>query len=405
MNNNWKFTKLKDVCTFNKTSITPESGTVYSHYSFPAYDTSKKPEIEDGNDINSSKFLIKEGDILFNKLNVRFKRIWDINKYPGDNAICSTEFIIIQAKKIDRNYLLCLLNSYEFTKEMIFRSTGTSNSHQRINVNDIKDFEFKLPPKNIQKIIGNYIKIFNKKIAISQEINNNLEQLSNNIFRQYFISYEFPDKEGKPYKSNGGKFITTEYGEIPEKWNIINLKEICKFVKGKKPKIIEEKYFKDSKEYLTIDVLQGKEKLYCSKEKTIPIEKYDILMVMDGASSGELFYGKNGILGSTLAKIQVEEKYLEIIYKYLDYYNEEIKRNNTGSAIPHTDKGFVLNLQIAVPNDLNNINTIFRTIRDETIKNNQEIDRLTKLRDTILPKLMSGEIDVSEINFDLETEK
>ena len=52
-------------------------------------------------------------------------------------------------------------------------------------------------------------------------------------------------------------------------------------------------------------------------------------MVMDGASSGDLFYGKNGILGSTLAKIEVKDEYLEIIYKYLDYYNEEIKRNNT----------------------------------------------------------------------------
>ncbi|MBQ6444514.1 MAG: restriction endonuclease subunit S [Methanosphaera sp.] len=230
--------------------------------------------------------------------------------------------------------------------------------------------------------------------------NNNLEQLSNNIFRQYFILYEFPDNEGKPYKSNGGKFISTEYGEIPERWNIIKLKEICKFIKGKKPKNIEEKYFEDSKEYLTIDVLQGNEKLYGSKEKTIPINKYDILMVMDGASSGDLFYGKNGILGSTLAKIKVKEEYLEIIYKYLDYYNEEIKRNNTGSAIPHTDKGFVLNLKIAVPSDLDSINTIFRNIRDKTIKNNQEIEKLTKLRDTLLPKLMSGEIDVSGINFD-----
>ena len=96
----------------------------------------------------------------------------------------------------------------------------------------------------------------------------------------------------------------------------------------------------------------------------------------------------------------MKEEYLEIIYKYLDYYNEEIKRNNTGSAIPHTDKGFVLNLKIAVPSDLDSINTIFRNIRDKTIKNNQEIEKLTKLRDTLLPKLMSGEIDVSGINFD-----
>ena len=58
-----------------------------------------------------------------------------------------------------------------------------------------------------------------------------------------------------------------------------------------------------------------------------------------------------------------------------------------------------MNLKIAVPSNLDSINRIFRNIRDKTIKNNQEIEKLTKLRDILLPKLMSGEIDVSDINF------
>ena len=85
---------------------------------------------------------------------------------------------------------------------------------------------------------------------------------------------------------------------------------------------------------------------------------------------------------------------------YLDFYSKEIKMDNTGSVIPHADKGFVLNLEITSPNDLTIINSIFKTIRNETINNNQEIEKITNLRDILLPKLMSGGIDVSEINVD-----
>ena len=71
--------------------------------------------------------------------------------------------------------------------------------------------------------------------------------------------------------------------------------------------------------------------------------------------------------------------------------------NNTGSAIPHVDKGFILNLQLALPKDSKYIQNIFQQIHNKIINNNEEIESLRKLRDTLLPKLMSGEIDVSQV--------
>ena len=118
--------------------------------------------------------FFNKGDILFNKLNVKFKRVWDIDFDINENSICSTEFIPIQGKHIDRNFLYYCLISPNFTNEMKYLSTGTSNSHQRINPKDIKDYDLFLPiDKEIQRKIGHILKLLDKKISINTEINKN----------------------------------------------------------------------------------------------------------------------------------------------------------------------------------------------------------------------------------------
>jgi type I restriction enzyme S subunit len=150
--------------------------------------------------------------------------------------------------------------------------------------------------------------------------------------------------------------------------------------------------------YLTIEVLSSQTQLFAKKEsKLIYVGKYDILMVMDGASSGDVYFGKKGIVGSTISKMDVDEKFREIIFHYIKFLEKEIKKNNTGSAIPHVDKGFILNLEFIIPKDFSKLDSIFKQIREKIIVNNEEINRLTNLRDILLPKLMSGEINVSEI--------
>ncbi|WP_304125498.1 restriction endonuclease subunit S [Methanosphaera cuniculi] len=178
---------------------------------------------------------------------------------------------------------------------------------------------------------------------------------------------------------------------------IFNFKENCKFIKGKKPKEICNFNKKHTELYLTIDVLKGQENIYGNTENTIHINKNDILIVSDGASSGDIYYGKEGILGSTLSKIEISNEYADIILEYLKYYSKQIKKNNTGSAIPHVDKGFILSLEIELPENSKYIQDIFQTLHKKIIKNNEEVELLSKLRDTLLPKLLSGELDVSGI--------
>jgi type I restriction enzyme S subunit len=230
-------------------------------------------------------------------------------------------------------------------------------------------------------------------------MNKTLEKMAQLIFKHWFVDFEFPNEEGKPYKSSGGKMIESELGMIPEGWKVEKLKECIEFIKGKKPKTISEKHFNNSKPYLTIDVLNRNSVKYATDSNCILVNRSDILMVMDGASSGTLYYGMNGIVGSTLSKISINNKNLniDIVYYFLKANEHNIKMHLTGSAIPHTDKKFVKKLVMAVPKDktrLQHILKILADIRSNITVNNQQNARLKNIRNTLLPKLMSGEIRV-----------
>ena len=234
--------------------------------------------------------------------------------------------------------------------------------------------EFPIPSLKYQKKVLSILNNIDKKISINTNLNKNLTRLSSIIFINLME------------KSN----------------NFFELNECCKFIKGKKPKETSDYPQPNFLDYLTIDVLSNQSQMYAYDEKGILANEYDILMVMDGASSGKLFYGKTGLVGSTLAKLNVEEKYLEIVYQFLKQSEKFISDNTTGSAIPHTDKGLVLSLKCPISEELLNYSETFKSIRSSIITNNNEILKLQKLRDTLLPKLMSGEIDVTKINCDLD---
>nr|WP_253197402.1 restriction endonuclease subunit S [Clostridium algidicarnis] len=189
---------------------------------------------------------------------------------------------------------------------------------------------------------------------------------------------------------------------IPKRWKKTELREHIKFIKGKKPKTISEQYFYDSILYLTIDVLNGNSLIYANKEKIVEASKVDVLMVMDGASSGTIYYGLDGIVGSTLSKISLCSKQInnDVLYYFLKINERDIKMHLTGSAIPHTDKEYINRLIISIPSDdevLSEVSNVLENIRSKIVINRNEINKLTKLKDTLLPKLMSGQIDVSKL--------
>ena len=126
-----------------------------------------------------------------------------------------------------------------------------------------------------------------------------------------------------------------------------------KFIKGKQPKFASKE---DGEPYLIIDDLASNIHTQFSSEGLV-CDENDVLMVMDGASSGKVFMGNNGYVGSTLAKLSSPQIKPSILYFGLSKFEEEIMKNTTGSAIPHTDKSFVSELRIV--DDLDDKTTDF----------------------------------------------
>ena len=295
------------------------------------------------------------------------------------------------------DYLMYYLMSNEGKHQLTSRQSGTT-------VTGIKQKEFRkclisIPPFEEQKAIAHILSTLDDKIEVNNQINKTLENMAQAIFKQWFVDFEFPNENGEPYKSSGGEMVESELGTIPKGWEVVQFRDIFRFVKGKKPKTIAECEFKDSEKYLTIDVLNRNSVLFCSKEKVIEANSEDVLMVMDGASSGAVYFGQKGVVASTLAKLELISQKVsnQFLFYAIKYFENDIKTHTTGSAIPHTDKEYTYRLMIALPNDISlqtKIDDLLCDISDTFIAREQENAVLKATRDTLLPKLMSGEIRV-----------
>lgn len=176
MKSEWQKATIGDCCYIEKNSINPVQGNEYTCFSLPAFDNSKQPEILNGEDIKSAKFVLTENTILFNKLNPKFRRVWNIHSLGSTgNTICSTEFLPLKtAENVWQDFLYYYIYSNEFTKLMDGIKTGTSNSQQRIDWRLFLRQPILLPDIKTQKKIARCLKMLDDKIELNNEINKNL---------------------------------------------------------------------------------------------------------------------------------------------------------------------------------------------------------------------------------------
>ncbi|MGL5369109.1 MAG: restriction endonuclease subunit S [Cetobacterium somerae] len=335
------------------------------------------------------RYIVSENDIIISIVGT-IGLINKIDKTLHNGNLTENCVKLINLLNISPDFLYYYLKSeygqFEIKKGIV------GAVQQKLPIKNIQNIEINLPSLETQEKIASILSALDDKIEINNEMNKTLEEMAQTLFKRWFIDFDFPNENGEPYRSSGGKMVDSELGEIPEGWEVSNLGDLFKFVKGKKPKIVSENFSEETPlKYLTIKGFNGDENLYASEDKTILINKKDIVMVMDGASSGDVYIGKSGVLGSTFSKIEkIKEIDWSYIYLILKYYESDIKSHTTGSAIPHTDKGYVEKIRVPLPN-LELLNILSKKI-SEIIKiklnNQEEIQSLTEIRDTLLPKLM-----------------
>ena len=301
-----------------------------------------------------AKKKIKNGDILFSEIRPKNKRYAVVDVSNPNDYVVSTKLMVLRIKDPSKYYLQYIyqqLISQKMLHQINEIAESRSGTFPQITFDAIKNIELTPPPLEEQKRIADIFTVLDDKIELNNQMNQTLEEIASLLYKRWFVDFEFPDDKGNPYKSSGGEMVDSELGMIPKGWEVKELGEIIKFIKGKKPNKIKENKVVGYERYMTIKGITNTEILYADPENTIKIGHNDVSMVMDGASSGDIYTNIEGVLSSTFSKIETEVPN-SYIFQVLNYYESDIKKNLTGSAIPHTDKGYINRLLIVVPKNL-----------------------------------------------------
>ena len=411
--------KLGNVLTISSTSITPQAGRTYHLYSLPSFDDGKVPEITKGENIQSNKYVVSNRCILFNKLNVRFKRIWRIeNNAP--NKLCSTEFLplIIDESIIDYQYCYYLLASDDLTNYLCGINSNTSGSHKRINPDILLDLEVTLPVLDEQKHIGSILANLDRKIALNRSINHNLEAMVKQLYDYWFVQFDFPDENGMPYKSSGGNMVWNEKlkREVPMLWEAKQVDDIAEVFNGATPSTTDEQNYGGDIVWITPkDLSDQKHKFVYNGERNISQTGYDscsthllpinTILMSSRAPIGLLAIAKTKLCTNQGFKsfVSREESLSTYLYYYLQLHIKQLEQLGTGTTFKEISREDVLNFPILRPNNetLNLWKENVTPINDRQLELQKENENLTKLRDSLLPLLMNGQVSV---NYDLSND-
>lgn len=301
-------------------------------------------------------------------------------------AFGSTEYIILREKEniSDKKFIYYLAISNEFRELAIKSMTGTSG-RQRVQTDMLINSEINLPPLETQEKIASILSALDDKIEINNEMNKTLEEMAQTLFKRWFIDFDFPNENGEPYRSSGGKMLDSELGEIPEGWRIGSLEEIVNISSGKRPKVKKEKDKLHKIPIIGANGVMSYTNEFMYNEKLLTIGRVGTLGVV------QKYYDKIWPSDNSLV---IKSDYLEMIYFILK--NVDYKSLNRGSTQPLITQTDMKNLKIIIGETeliLEFCKIIFKLF-DFQRKNQQEINSLTEIRDTLLPKLMSGEVEV-----------
>ena len=304
------------------------------------------------------------------------------------------------ANNVDKYFLYWIMRTPAYQSFIATHSSGTTVHHT--SPKGIGNYIFKLPPLDDQRRIASILSSLDRKIELNNKINADLEEMAQAIFKNWFVDFE-------PFKD--GKFVDSELGMIPEGWKVGRLDEIADVVGGSTPsKAKPEYYTQKGIAWLTPKDLSNHPAVYTSRgEIDITEEGYNststklmpkgTILFTSRAPIGYISIAQNDICTNQGFKSLVPKKAGTcFLYCFLKYVTPEIENKSTGSTFKEASGSLMKSLQVIIPEQ--NVFEEFEAIvsplfaRIESLE--KENSRLSLLRDTLLPRLMSGEIEIPE---------
>tara|TARA_R110002049_G_scaffold194568_1_gene363472 strand:- start:6811 stop:8010 length:1200 start_codon:yes stop_codon:yes gene_type:complete len=391
MPNNWKTYKLSEIaktnsstigrdCSFEEILYLDTGSVTEGRYDLPqALPLSEAP--------SRAKRVVKHNDIIYSTVRPN-QRHYGLIKKPKDNLIVSTGFCVITPKQVEPKFLYYSLTTSEMTDYLHTIAEGSTTTYPSIKPSVLEELEIKLPPLKEQTQIANILSTIDDKIENNLATNKTLEDMAMALYKHWFVDFG-------PFQD--GEFVDSELGLIPKGWEVKRLEELGRMYYGKMPK-------KDKIQTTGFPLYSGYRlvghypEFNCKKGKVI-------VLARGVGGTGDIKMTKTDLFLTNISICIKNE--LEIISDLILFYilkSTGLHYLRTGSAQPQITINDLNSVQLIIPSKeiQNEFLESFKSLIDKKEENIIENENLSKLRDTLLPKLISGEVRLKEFREQVE---
>lgn len=308
----------------------------------------------------------------------------------------------------------CYLNAFlhsDMSRKYFANSASGSGQRYTLSVQTIEDMPVLLPSIEEQMRMGELLSNIDRKIEINRSLNHNLEAIAKQLYDYWFVQFDFPNTEGKPYKSRGGKMVWNEKlkREIPEEWHCGNLFEIATFTNG----LACQKFRpKDGEVPLPVikiremhdGISSDTEEVSPNIPESVKVYNGDVLFSWSASLEVMLWACGLGGLNQHIFKVTSANDFPKSFYyfqllNYVDIFKKMAEARKT--TMGHITQDHLQQSTIAIPDNKDIVDKFEKRISPifaQMVKLQEEIQQLSKQRDELLPLLMNGQ---ASLNYDL----
>ena len=347
------------------------------------------------------KKTFRKGDILYSEIRPANKRFCFVDFEPKD-YIASTKLMVLRAHEdVDPQYLYQILRSNDTLTQLQMLAESRSGTFPQITYSELSNIMVNLPSQKAQKNIVSILSSLDRKIELNNKINADLEEMAQAIFKNWFVDFE-------PFKK--GKFVDSELGMIPEGWKVGCLGDMGAVVCGKTPSKSNSNYYGGDIPFIKIPDMHGNVFVESSEDRLTELGSLSqikklippySLMVSCIATVG--LVSINTKPSHTNQQINTviphNKSALFYLYQYIKN-NEELLKNmgRGGTTTLNVNTRSFSNIRLLIPSEiaLEQFHRVVEGLFKKIELNLHESRTLSTLRDTLLPRLMSGELEVPE---------
>ena len=360
------------------------------------------------------EFLLKEGDIITPLTEQAIGLLGSTALIPESSKYIQSQDVAkvtCNEALLDQNYAFYLLSSALVKQQLSAGAQQTKIRHT--SPGKIKDCIVWLPPLTEQKRIGQLLSTIDRKIALNRAINHNLEEMVKQLYDYWFVQFDFPNAEGKPYKSSGGKMVYNDKlkREIPEGWEVRQLGNLCSFRNGinyTKDEVGESYSIVNVRNISATSIILDTEHfdvitIPSSKASKYILTKKDIIIARSGCPGAtRLLQIPNNTLfcGFIICCTPFEGNLRGYLTFQLKILEGSSATTSGGSILQNVDQDTLKSLLVAIP-PIDLLMSFDKFLNDSIgllCADSIKIKKLSMLRDSLLPLLMNGQVS---LNYDL----